>query len=59
MEAGAYVFTDISFLDTHSRHFFIKNGLNLFKEKPLNRTAVELQEIPINVYVMFYKALWD
>ena len=39
--------------------FFIKNGLNLFKEKPLNRRAVELQEIPINVYVMFYKALWD
>lgn len=32
METVAYIFTDISFLDSHGNFFFTKIGFNLLKE---------------------------
>ena len=41
MEIAAYVFTNISFLDSPSHQFFIKNGFKLLKEKALEMMPLE------------------
>ena len=38
VETVAYVFADISFLDSHSFYFSIKNGFKLLKEKDIEMT---------------------
>ena len=41
MEIAAYVFTNISLLDSPSHQFFIKNGFKLLKEKALEMMPLE------------------
>ena len=47
-ETIIYVFTDIPFPDTYSLYFFIKNGLKLFKDKPLKPVICLYESISEN-----------